>query len=711
MRLAWYQVLKPGELKTDLDSAKNYLSNAGRILKQSPSPDRNGFYYLVLAGYQNEIGQKSVADATLERAISYLKTAKVPVLLGTSYSEQMNRIPLSDTTVPKKLRLIQLAAAEFSKTNYKRKLGDCMRLMADLRIYLKDDPQALTELDSAKRLYQEARSGDWQQLYMLYYQYYRRQTNYEKQLENILNALRATAPGDRSLQVALMKHSASVVFYRLKDYQHSLNYSQDAIMTVPMGRINAAHIYDMALFSIRALSRLGRPKEGLQLLDRLEKEYPDDNNSPIGTRLLARLQNYDDLKQDDQAQKYFNTLTRMIRQKIIMEDINLGEYYNGMTTFCINSRQFNQGNVLLNDWKRILTRLPKNAAMHISYLNRRIRLDTARKDFENATRHLSQLNALKDTVYNNTRNRQVREMEMQYQVERRDNENKLQQQKIINLTDQQNLERATLKAVSTTRNIVVIISIFILIIAGLIYRQYVYGRKSNLLIARKNKSLQRLLNENDFLMKEVHHRVKNNLQIVISLLNSQSAYLEEGAALDAILKSKGRVESIALIHQKLYKSDSQSSIYMPEYINELVAYLKDSFIEDQKVWFEVSVDDLQLDVADTVPIGLIINESVTNAIKHAFKLKSSDSHPVIKIALKKTGKELEMTIRDNGSGFIQKTSNENSSFGLLLVKGLTKDLGGKLSIYNDGGTVVQLYFLPSLLISSASPTETLETPA
>src|SRR6185369_16726337 len=126
-------------------------------------------------------------------------------------------------------------------------------------------------------------------------------------------------------------------------------------------------------------------------------------------------------------------------------------------------------------------------------------------------------------------------------------------------------------------------------------------QKSSNLISRKNEQLQHLLNEKEWLIKEIHHRVKNNLQIVMSLLNSQSAFIDNEPALTAIHDSQHRVHAMSLIHQKLYNADDVSSIDMSFYIRELVSYLSDSFDASQRVRFEFNIEPLEMDVSQAVP--------------------------------------------------------------------------------------------------------------
>ena len=199
------------------------------------------------------------------------------------------------------------------------------------------------------------------------------------------------------------------------------------------------------------------------------------------------------------------------------------------------------------------------------------------------------------------------------------------------------------------------------------------------------------LNEKDWLLKEVHHRVKNNLQIVMSLLSTQSAYLQNNDAIEAIRESRNRVQSISLIHQKLYSGSNVASIDMPAYVADLIGYLRDGFdTATQGIRFEQLVEPIKIDLAQAVPLGLILNEAITNAIKYAFPKK--DGHVIVGLQTLEHDTVL-LTISDNGKGlpedFDIKTS---SSLGMEMMKALSKQLGGTFEIKSKSGTTITIEF-------------------
>ena len=217
-------------------------------------------------------------------------------------------------------------------------------------------------------------------------------------------------------------------------------------------------------------------------------------------------------------------------------------------------------------------------------------------------------------------------------------------------------------------------------------------------INQKNESLQRLvyekdslLTEKEWLLKEIHHRVKNNFHIVASLLEIQSSYLKNKEALSAIKDSQHRIHSMSIIHQKLYQSETLSTIHMPEYIYELVEYLRESYSIRDNIGFSLQIDNIELNHASAITLGLILNEAITNSIKYAFT-KTADK----KISISLThisDSQVLLSIDDNGRGLpVNFDSKIGASMGMELLQGLTDDLGGSFSIETKDGTHIKVIF-------------------
>jgi len=198
--------------------------------------------------------------------------------------------------------------------------------------------------------------------------------------------------------------------------------------------------------------------------------------------------------------------------------------------------------------------------------------------------------------------------------------------------------------------------------------------------------LEKELTEKETLLKEVHHRVKNNLNVVVSLLNLQKGEInsveDARAALD---ESSKRIYTMALVHESLYKTENLSFIEMDKYIRKMIGQLKYSTPDTEKIGFEFSLDPVLLDITKAVPCGIILNELVTNAQKHGF---DESSEGTIAISLKKSDeKYAELSVRDNGRGLPKDFSLEHTdSLGMNLVKILSTQVDGIVDYTADSGT-------------------------
>lgn len=322
-------------------------------------------------------------------------------------------------------------------------------------------------------------------------------------------------------------------------------------------------------------------------------------------------------------------------------------------------------------------------------------IDSAGGNYLSAIKYYHQYKALNDSIFNSTKIREIERLQIQYETQKKESD-------IQFLSNQSKLQQTQLQQANVTKNVTFGGIVLLLIIVGLLYNQYRIKKQSNdqlqtqqKEIGRKNQSLQHLLEEKEWLLKEIHHRVKNNLQTVMSLLESQAIYLENDALL-AIRDSQHRVHAMSLIHQKLYQSENVTSIDMSLYLPELVNYLFDSFDSPHRIRFYLDIDPVELDVSQAIPLGLILNEAITNAIKYAFPGRSNGG---IEISLKQSGDNcILLTVADNGVGVTADFNiAKTSSLGIRLMKGLSEDINGTFDIEGKNGTTITMTFKNSFV--------------
>ncbi|MDX1767791.1 MAG: histidine kinase dimerization/phosphoacceptor domain -containing protein, partial [Arenibacter troitsensis] len=227
------------------------------------------------------------------------------------------------------------------------------------------------------------------------------------------------------------------------------------------------------------------------------------------------------------------------------------------------------------------------------------------------------------------------------------------------------------------------------IITGLLLFLLIVGVVAIRINRKKNKLLQQQNQEKEFLIKEIHHRVKNNLEVVSSLLSLQSTHIDDKKIKDNMLQIQNRIQSMSMIHQNLYQGKNLGSIEMKNYFNILGDYVLQSYGTEQRIVMVYDMEELELNVDIATPIGLIVNELITNSLKYAFP---NNLTGVITIKLVQKFEHLELTVTDNGVGIQKGKELSGTGFGTQLITLLTKQLDGKMVLHQKKGTSVSFEF-------------------
>ena len=271
---------------------------------------------------------------------------------------------------------------------------------------------------------------------------------------------------------------------------------------------------------------------------------------------------------------------------------------------------------------------------------------------------------LTDSVYNENSNAITSELQTKYETSQK--EALIYQQK--SELDIKNTQQKYMTGIG---------GLLILLLGGAFFA-YRSKQKSNLALEEKN-------NEITTLFGEVHHRVKNNLQILSSLLHLQSRHITDDAALSAVREGQNRVEAMGLIHQKLYTRDNTSAIEISDYLNELGENLTNTLTHDDRIIITYDTPKLFLDVDTSIPLGLIVNELITNSLKYGFP-NDREGKIHVKLAIDQQS-NLNLTVSDNGEGSssardlkLNQTTKKSTAFGTQLIHILCKKLKGKIIV-------------------------------
>ncbi|MEM0995789.1 MAG: tetratricopeptide repeat protein [Bacteroidota bacterium] len=289
---------------------------------------------------------------------------------------------------------------------------------------------------------------------------------------------------------------------------------------------------------------------------------------------------------------------------------------------------------------------------------------------------------------------ELEQVKTKFQVERKDKELaqltlRLEQERFAYEEQQITLAKRELE-LNRSRNragLFVGLGIGLALIVVFLLVKFRDNRRHTALLQDKQALTATSLAEKEMLLDEIHHRVKNNLQLVFNMLDLQSRSLADQNAQKALKDSMHRVSTMALLHQKLYQEDLVGGVRMPDYVDQLLHSLYLSYRDQEhEVAVEVDVQDMVLDIDTTIPLGLIINELVTNSFKYAFRDRVSGH---LRVGLHQGEGNLLLEVRDNGPG-MPEAALKKGNFGMRMVRSLARQVKAQMEVQNDRGTTVRL---------------------
>jgi two-component system, sensor histidine kinase PdtaS len=597
-------------------------------------------------------------------------------------------IASGDTSKEALITIYEKLASLSGKVNHNDDSSVYRRFVADIHLQQTKFAQAENELSEIEKNQIKTGSKIILYTYDLQSALYLKKGEMEKALDYALKTEKTMQITGDSLYAAGFYTRIGLIDYILKDIPGCLVWARKAVdHEIATHEMKELYTITGNLASVLMIS--SKPNEALKLLLDISKKFPPTVTHDEIFLDMNLGSCYTALRQYSLAEKKYQEMIRLVKSGT-SENI---EYYNALLGgFYIKSKKYKIA-------KKYLLESLKDAkyevqADHIrsAYMNL-FRADSMLGDHLSAVRDLEQANIIRDSIYNTDKNKQIEELQISYQTAEKEKDIKL-------LEDKEKLERIQLQHSENTRNWIIAGSVMLLIIAGLLFRQSSLRKLNNKVITQKNQLLQSLVTEKEWLLKEVHHRVKNNLHTVICLLESQAAYLENDA-LKAIENSQHRIYAMSLIHQKLYQLENIKSIDMAEYLAEFLQYLSDSFGSPENIFVQKKIEHISLSVTQAIPLGLIINEAVTNAFKYAFPKNRKGE---INISLKRSGNKIELTVADNGIGITSKYNDaEPTSLGIELMKGMTRDIKGNIFIETNSGTSIQVIFAAEHFIESVIP--------
>jgi two-component system, sensor histidine kinase PdtaS len=646
-----------GDIENDLG---NFEFNKGNITGAKNAFKKAKVHY-VKSGLSNRIAGMTMNIGIIQEKLGFFDSAIL------SY-EQAVPIFESQQTIPPLASVYENIGVAYYRLSQSEK---------SLFYYSKTDSLLSTYLDSL--------DSRWMGLYMNQEPALRKLNREDEGLKLLLKALRIAEHNKDQMMLGRINYQLAIIYQfkgeKEKEYQALLTskaYLKSAQNFFYLADVHS-HLGNYHLRSSNLDSAVYYAKEGLSFFE--AQKLPEETSISYGTlgNVAMQKQNY------EEAIAYF-------KQALENFDIEETQSYAGFL-FNIGIAYNKTGNTksALDYMERALVirkKLKIAADLRESYQGL---AETYQRigDYKNAFENLTLFQAYNDSVFNETKNKQLAEIETLYETEKKDKAiSDLEQEKELqNLRADKQQAQIYLGAAGL---------VILLGVSGLFYRQATLRKKHNQELEIKNTEIAKQNAERELLLKEIHHRVKNNLQIISSLLSMQTRGLKDEKMKDAMKESQSRVKTMALIHEKLYQYENLSKINMQEYIQQLSDFLTQTYRSDKDIKITIDAADVNLDMDMAVPLGLITNELLSNSLKYAFE--NQDRGEITISFSQKVPGSYALLIKDSGKGLDENLDIENAkSLGLKLVKTLTRQINGQLKIVPQPGASFEIEFTEQAL--------------
>ncbi|SDF77251.1 Two-component sensor histidine kinase, contains HisKA and HATPase domains [Chitinophaga filiformis] len=694
--LGRHYIFHTDRTKKDLDSSMFFLERANKIAVNH-LPEKWQYERIHINAMQSFIAEglqqsRKLYQTTIDK-VSLPGNEENEALL---WHELATLIPLREQTGITRLYCFEKMFSLYEKSGNQERQAWVLKTIADIHLVNGELDLAETELLDVLERYKAIGYRDLHYIYDLLAVTSRYKGDFSKCIFYGSKAVESVEATHDSVSATTFYRRLANMYRESGQPDKSVEWYSKVLRDRVFDGDNNGYVFRDAFFFAKELIKIKRAKEALAYMLDIEAK-----NKPLGVHAEACLLGslafcYHAVKQERQAEKYYAELIKLSGQlqedNEITSDIHyeLGQYFIGKTQY--RKAAFYLQKAL--NTAETTNSLPEAKDIHLLLF----RADSGMGNYPSAMKHLLRHKLLSDSIFNETRSWQMEELRVQYETAKKEKD-------IETLNNQNHLQRIGVDQANRTKNITLACAVLLVIVVGLLFNRYLLKHKSNHKLQVHQKELDQknifletlntkqhvLLKEKEWLIKEIHHRVKNNLQMVTSLLNSQAAYLDNDAAVLAIKDSLRRMQAMSLIHQKLYLSGNISTISMPEYIRDLLSYLYESFDTGNRIVFQQTIEPIDLDVSQAIPLGLIINECIVNAIKYAFPGDRSGS---VSINLKSVNEDhVILNISDNGIGLPMGFDvMEHNSLGFGLVRGLAKQLHGSVSIVSDKGLSVIIRF-------------------
>ncbi|NUY81974.1 hypothetical protein HUK80_13805 [Flavobacterium sp. MAH-1] len=695
-------------LKEYVQKAENHLSHAEEV--DFPNATDSALYYArkaeKLSVTKPEVAQNLLlrskilaakydmpnAHSLAQKALDSFSSLRDNEGIGDSYVAMAES---KETDPVEYASLYEKASTAYKKARKTKKEAFAVREMAFWTMNSGDMAQGKKKLDEALALYRKAGDPKVQKVFSLMAITELETGNLDKAIEYSLKAAKLIdASAKKEKEDGEIYNYTGIAYTQSGDYGTAGRYFKSGYEIA--SRYNDQELKIMVLANLIANTMSQKKyKEALGYLKPLENDLPN-MPPPVQDLVISRsLLAYSFINDFKSAQKYAALADKKLAS-LAPDDQNIRMFLPGLVTYYFGTKQYDKSKKIALRYRDFSIRNKDKGALQDIY-RRLSQIDSAQNSHASALENYRLYKKYSDSLTNEKVDNRIAELQVQYETEKKDNAIKVKDRINSLLTKESELQRSELSKTTLVRNLSFAAVTLLLFIVTLLILRYRGKQKTNRLLESqkneinlKNTSLEKLVDEKEWLLKEIHHRVKNNLQMVMSLLNAQTHYLDNEAAATAIRDSQHRIHSMSLIHKKLYMSDNVTTINMSVYIGELIDYFKQIFDTGTRIKFITEIEPIDLDTSHAVPIGLIINECITNSVKYAFPDNAEGQISIFLMLLKDD--VLKLQTSDDGIGMNPVLGNNKISLGLKLIRGLADDLDAKLDIATQNGVRVSLEF-------------------
>jgi len=503
--------------------------------------------------------------------------------------------------------------------------------------------------------------------------------NFPESIYYNLASLRIVEKQDDAFAIASSQVNIGILYKQHGDYDKALEYYNAAILTAKKLKPEEAEYVQAYAYNSIGQAYLKQNKTDLAMatLQRAKEKARAFNNSFIDADIYLAIGNTY-LAKDDAAhaiENFQHALELSIKNEA-QPGISECKLQLGRAHFKLG--HISEALTYTNAALAIAKQIGQKEFVRDAYANL-ADIYSATKNYRAAYANHVLFKQANDALFNEGQSKKLTEQQMTYEFDKKQAAVKARQQE----KDADSLAAA--KKQRMVNYAILGILVIVIGIAFLIYRSLRSNQRQKKLIENQNEIIQQSLTEKETLLREIHHRVKNNLQIISSLLNIQSEDIKDANVLSSIQEGQSRVEAMSLIHQNLYQSEHLNNVDIENYMKELVAYLSKMFRGDSKsIGVNIQTSGIRFDIDTAIPLGLIVNELVSNAYKYAFDANEKGQ---IDITIKaKSVTDYELNISNDGKPLpADFDPKQSKSLGLKLVSILSRQLRGRLSSYSDNG--------------------------